>query len=80
MIIDLEKELYKEQVVNEFRDDQVDYYDQTIPDICTVQQLEIFHETLLKDLYRKHYKLDFTEDKKNINKRYYILPLVLQSQ
>lgn len=52
----------------------LDESDQTISEICTRKQLEIFHKTLFTDLYRRDRIVDFT-DMKEDEKKYYVLPL-----
>ena len=79
MNIDLNRELYKEKIVNEYVPDSDDLADLRVENICTVQQLEVFHKMLIMDLYKEECKINF-EHKDNIEKRYFIVPLRLSEQ
>ena len=74
--VDLQKEEILERVVNEYKPEEDDLYSFPIANMCTVSQLEIFHKTLIKDLYRRERKIKFNPAD-NIPKRYYIVPLRL---
>ena len=58
--IDLLKEHHKEKIVNEYIPEEDDLYDCQVDNICTVQQLEIFYETLVLDMYRRENRIKYT--------------------
>ena len=75
--IDTQKEKFKLEEVDEHQDDPTDIQDFYIENICSVQQLEIYHKMLITDVYRREYAVDFSKFNENINKKYFILPLIL---
>ena len=78
--VDLDDELYKEQVVNEYERNEIDEVDQCIKDICTVQQIQTFHRTLVRDLYRRELSVDFAKGVEHVEKRYFLVPLKLRKE
>lgn len=79
MVVDLDREFFKETVVNEFEQDEDDLSELLIRSVCTARQLEIFHKTLFTDLYHANIELSF-EAKDYQEKRYFIVPLKLKQQ
>lgn len=72
--VDRDKEMYKINVLDDYKVDESDTYDITINNICTLQQLEMFYKTLIMDLYRRDRNVEF-EGLKDVEKKYYIVPL-----
>ena len=58
--MDLQKEFNLEKVVNEYEPQEDDIFDQTLQNICTVEQLEIFYRTLVMDLYRRENRINYS--------------------
>ena len=56
-----------------------DETDHCIKDICTVQQIQIFHRTLIRDLYRRELNVDFNKEIEQVEKRYFLVPLKLRN-
>ena len=52
--------------------------DQCIKDVCTVQQIQTFHRTLVRDLYRREVSVDYAKDLGHVEKRYFLVPLKLR--
>ena len=75
--VDLNHEYNLEKRVNEYVPQEEDIFDQPLDNICTVEQLEIFYRTLVMDLYRREYKINYNLQADNIEKRYFIVPLRL---
>ena len=73
--VDYDSELYKQNVLNDYRIAEDDKTDQTVDNICTQREIELFHFTLFMDLYRRDRSIDFSE--KEIDKKYFVVPIKL---
>jgi hypothetical protein len=77
LLVDVDRELFKQNEHDDYQVEEADLTDQTIEKICTTKQLEIFHRTLVTDLYRRDRIVDFTV--RDDEKKYYIVPLRLSA-
>jgi hypothetical protein len=76
--VDFESELFKQNVMNEYQVPVEDKTDQTVHQICTYRQLELFHQILFTDLYRRDRSINFCEQE--LDKKYFVVPIKLTQQ
>ena len=43
-----------------------------------MQQIQTFHRTLVRDLYRREVSVDYAKDLGHVEKRYFLVPLKLR--
>jgi len=73
LLVDVDRELHKQNEHDDYQVEGVDLSDQTILNVCTAKQLEIFHRQLVTDLYRRERAVDFSV--RDDEKKYYLVPL-----
>lgn len=76
LVVDVERELYKHHELDDYVVSDFDKTDQSRLNICTRQQLELFHKTLFSDLYRRDREINFSVREEE--KKYYIVPIILK--
>lgn len=76
--LNVAKELFKVNEVNEFEIDQLDITSKKVTFDISLKEIQDFYEWLVLDLYRREKPLTFTQNKEN-EKKFYIVPLRLQS-
>ena len=76
--VDYDSELYKQNILNDYKVLDEDKTDQTVENICTQREIEMFHQTLFMDLYRRDRSINFNEQE--LDKKYFIVPIKLVQQ